>query len=197
MVLQKAFKFRIALTGFQYSTARRTAGCRRYVYNRALALQMAQRAAGGGYIRYQDMAQRMAAWKKEVSSPWLSDAPAQALQQALMDLERAFQNFFAGRTKYPAFKKKGRGDAFRYPQPGQISLDQANNRLLLPKLGWIRYRNSRDVTGELRNVTISATGDKWFASIQTQQEVPDPCHPPPHHHCQHTTRLSASDDIDP
>ena len=174
MVLQKAFKFRIALTGSQCSTARKTAGCRRYVYNRALALQMARRAAGGGYIRYQDMAQRMVAWKKEVSSPWLSDAPAQALQQALMDLDRAFQNFFAGRTQYPTFKKKGRGDAFRYPQPGQISLDPANNRLLLPKLGWIRYRNSRDVTGELRNVTISATGDKWFASIQTQQEVPDP-----------------------
>ena len=174
MLLQKAFKFCIALNGSQCRTARRSAGCRRYVYNRALGLQVAQRAAGGGYIRYQDMARRLTMWKKEADCSWLSDAPAQALQQALMDLDRAFQNFFAGRAKYPTFKKKGRGDSFRYPQPGQIALDQANSRLLLPKLGWIRYRNSRVVTGAVRNVTVSATGEKWFASIQTQQEVPDP-----------------------
>jgi putative transposase len=56
----------------------------------------------------------------------------------------------------------------------QIKLDHANDRILLPKLGWIRYRNSRNVLGKVRNVKVSQSGAKWFASIQTQREVEQP-----------------------
>jgi putative transposase len=45
--------------------------------------------------------------------------------------------------------------AFRYPDPKQIKLDQDNNRIFLPKLGGLRYRNSRDVLGTVKNVTVS------------------------------------------
>ncbi|MBC3883484.1 transposase, partial [Undibacterium sp. LX40W] len=61
---------------------------------------------------------------------------------------------------------------FRYPQG--CKLDQPNSRIFLPKLGWIRYRNSRDVLGEVRNVTVSYSSGKWFVSIQTQREVEQP-----------------------
>ena len=55
-----------------------------------------------------------------------------------------------------------------------FKLDENNNRIYLPKLGWMRYRNSRAVLGEVRNVTISRRGCKWHISIQTQQEVEKP-----------------------
>jgi putative transposase len=45
---------------------------------------------------------------------------------------------------------------------------------LLPKLGWLRYRNSREVLGQVRNVTVSQSGGKWFISIQTQRELEQP-----------------------
>ena len=78
---------------------------------------------------------------------------------------------------FPRFKKKGRSrDSFRYPDPKQIKLDQANSRLFLPKLGWLRYRNSRDVLGTVKNVTVSQSGGKWFVSIQTEREVEIPVH---------------------
>ncbi|PPC74219.1 cytosine methyltransferase, partial [Pokkaliibacter plantistimulans] len=95
--------------------------------------------------------------------------PSQALQQTLKDLERAYRNFFAKRTDFPRFKKKGGGDSFRYPQG--CKLDQANSRLFLPKLGWVRYRNSRDVLGSVKNITVSQSNGKWFASIQTERDV--------------------------
>lgn len=53
----------------------------------------------------------------------------------------------------------------------QPKLDQKNSRIFLPKLGWLRYRNSREVLGELRNVTVSGKNGKWYISIQTQREV--------------------------
>jgi putative transposase len=94
------------------------------------------------------------------------------LQQTLKDLERAFSNFFAKRADFPSFKKKGVGDSFRYPQG--CKLDQPNSRVFLPKLDWIRYPNSRDVLGEVSNVTVSQSSRKWFVSIQAQREVEQP-----------------------
>jgi putative transposase len=91
------------------------------------------------------------------------------LQQSLKDSERAFKNFFEKRAAFPQPKKKGRGESFRFPQGFEI--DQGNSRIKLPKLGWIRYRNSRDILGTAKNITISQSGGKWFASIQTEREV--------------------------
>jgi putative transposase len=47
-------------------------------------------------------------------------------------------------------------------------------RIYLPKLGWIRYRNSRAVAGEVCNVTVSFSADRWFVSIQTKRQVEQP-----------------------
>ncbi|WP_205738514.1 RNA-guided endonuclease InsQ/TnpB family protein [Billgrantia endophytica] len=96
------------------------------------------------------------------------------LQQSLKDLERAYAHFFAKRADVPRFKKKGRRDSFRYPGPKQIKLDQGNSRVFLPKLGWLRYRNSRDVLGRVKNVTVSQSCGKWFVAIQTEREVEQP-----------------------
>jgi len=92
----------------------------------------------------------------------------------LEGLEKAYKNFFAKRTNFPRFKRKGSSDSFRYPEPKQIKFDQANSRIHLPKLGWLRYRNSRDVLGEVRNATVSQSGGKWFVSIQTEREIEQP-----------------------
>ncbi|WP_267460181.1 RNA-guided endonuclease InsQ/TnpB family protein, partial [Xanthomonas euvesicatoria] len=107
-------------------------------------------------------------------TPWLCDAPIHPLQQKLKDLERAYTNFFAKRADFPRFKKKGQFDSFRYPDPKQIKLDQANSRVYLPKLGWLRYRNSREVWGTVKNITVSQSSGKWFVSIQTEREVAQP-----------------------
>ena len=105
---------------------------------------------------------------------WLADAPIHPLQQALKNLDRAYANFFAQRADFPRFKKKGRADGFRYPDPKQIKLEQANGRLFLPKLGWLRYRNSRDVLGAVKNVAVSHSNGKWFVAIQTARKVEQP-----------------------
>ena len=44
----------------------------------------------------------------------------------------------------------------------------------MPKLGWLRYRNSRNVLGLAKNITINQTSGKWYASLQTEREVPQP-----------------------
>ena len=170
----QAFKFELIPDGEQQRDMRRFAGSCRFVYNKALAVQKENREAGNKFIGYVPMAANLPIWKREVGQEWLKDAPSQALQHALKDLEKAYKNFFAKRADFPRFKRKGSGDSFRYPEPKQIKLDQDNSRILLPKLGWLRYRNSRDVLGEVRNATVSQSGGKWFVSIQTEREIEQP-----------------------
>ncbi|MBO0613639.1 MAG: hypothetical protein RL122_2016 [Pseudomonadota bacterium] len=170
----QAYKYELKPNGEQQRNLRRYAGSCRFVYNKALALQQANHAANGKFINYVAMAAWLPVWKREQGLAWLKDTPSQALQHALKDLEKAYKNFFAKRTDFPRFKRKGSGDSFRYPDPKQIKLDQRNNRIFLPKLGWIRYRNSREVLRELRNVTVSGKNSKWYISIQTQREVEHP-----------------------
>lgn len=170
----QAFKFQLRPNGQQERDMRRFAGACRFVFNRALALQNENHEAGNKYIPYTKMASWLIEWKSHPDTQFLKDAPSQPLQQSLKDLERGYKNFFQKRAAFPRFKKRGQNDAFRYPQG--VKLDQANNRISLPKLGWVRYRNSREVIGEVKNVTVSQSCSKWYVSIQTEYEVADPVH---------------------
>ncbi len=170
----QAFKFQLMPNGAQQRDMRRFAGSCRFVYNQALALQQSNHEAGGKFIGYVAMTKRLTDWRHSSETPWLKEAPCHPLQHALKDLERAFQNFFAKRADFPRFKRKGRGESFRYPDPKQFEIDQANSSIKLPKLGWMRYRNSRDIAGAARDITFSESGGKWYASIQTERALPHP-----------------------
>ncbi|EFM4652799.1 IS200/IS605 family element transposase accessory protein TnpB [Escherichia coli] len=171
----QAFKFQLRPGGQQEREMRRFAGACRFVFNRALARQNENHEAGNKYIPYGKMASWLVEWKNATETQWLKDSSSQPLQQSLKDLERAYKNFFQNRAAFPRFKKRGQNDAFRYPQG--VKLDQENSRIFLPKLGWMRYRNSRQVTGVVKNVTVSQSCGKWYISIQTESEVSTPVHP--------------------
>ncbi len=171
----QAFKFQLRPGGQQEREMRRFAGACRFVFNRALALQNENHEAGNKYIPYGKIASWLVEWKNATETQWLKDSPSQPLQQSLKGLERAYKNFFQKRAAFPRFKKRGQNDAFRYPQG--VKLDQENSRIFLPKLGWMRYRNSRQVTGVVKNVTVSQSCGKWYISIQTESEVSTPVHP--------------------
>lgn len=170
----QAFRFELMPDGRQRRDMRCFAGACRFVYNQALALQRENHEAGGKFIGYVELAKSLTAWRNSPQTPWLKEAPCHPLQHALKDLERAYRNFFAKRTRFPRFKRKGGTESFRYPDSKQFEIDQANSRIKLPKLGWVRYRNSREILGQARSITLSCTANRWYASIQTEREVPAP-----------------------
>jgi putative transposase len=173
MERRQAFRFELMPNSGQRRQMSRFAGCARYVYNKALALKIELYEKGEKASRFQ-LDKMLVSWKQQ--APWLSEAPAHALQQALLDLDRAYQNFFKKRAAFPKFHKKGLRDSFRESDPKCIKLDQANSRIQLPKTGWVRYRNSREVLGAVRSVTVRQSAGKWFVSIATLREVERPQH---------------------
>jgi putative transposase len=172
----QAYQFELMPHGQQQRNMRRFVGACRFVFNKSLAWQKEQYASDQTIrFSYTVLANLLPLWKQDPNLAWLKESPSQALQQTLKDLERAYQNFFSQRADFPRFKKKGQSDSYRYPQG--CKLDQRNSRIFLPKLGWMRYRNSRDVLGEVKNVTVTHSCAKWFVSIQTEREV-EPSLPP-------------------
>jgi putative transposase len=125
--------------------------------------------------------------KKEAKTSFLKEAPAQILQQSLRDLDQAYKNFFnrlkKGQTGksagFPLFKKKGKStDSFRFPDPSQFSIERINRKksfLDLPKMGRVKFYQSRKILGDIRNCTISREGRYWFVSFncEVEHEVPE------------------------
>lgn len=154
---------------------RRFAGCCRFVWNRSLALEIENYEKTGKRLGYKVLAGLLVQWKQDEQTKFLSEIHSQVLQQSLKDLHKAYQNLFAQRAEFPNFKKKGSHCSFRYPQGFKI--DEANSRVYLPKIGWMRYRNSRKIEGEAKNITVSYAAGRWFVSIQTGRECAASVHP--------------------
>ena len=168
MLKRQAFEFEIQPNGAQQRRIKQFCGCARFVFNKALDGQkQAYEADNNTTFSYTKIANQLPQWKKTFT--WLKDCHSQVLQQSLKDLERAYCNFFEKRANFPRFKKKGIKERIRFPQG--CKLEQHNSRLYLPKIGWVRYRNSRNVVGEIKNVTVRQKCGRFYVSIQTELEV--------------------------
>ena len=97
---------------------RRTVGCCRFVYNRALALRSEAWTQRKEKLSGYDLIKKITIWKKDEETQWLAEVSNVPLQQSICNLEVAFQNFFAKRAKYPNFKKKDSGGTCRFTTSG-------------------------------------------------------------------------------
>ncbi len=154
-------------------------GANRYVWNKLLAMNLFRLENKLPILWYNEMAWFITLWKQSDEYGFLKLAPSQSLQQTAKALDRAFKDAFdknQPNKRIPNFKRLGKNEAgIKYPQG--ITLDQGNSVIKLPKLGWVKYRNSRKVEGTIKNVTISRKSGHFSVSIQTERDVQDPIHP--------------------
>lgn len=91
---------------------------------------------------------------KKTEFPWVYEVTKYACQQPFIFLQQAFVNFFSGRAKYPKFKAKGFHDSFYI---GNDHVEIKEKKIRIPKLGWVKMRESLRFTGKVVSVTISRT----------------------------------------
>jgi putative transposase len=144
----------------------RAAGVARFAYNWALAEWTRQyighKADPAEPKPSQGALQRHLNAIKRVQFPWMLEVTKNAPQMAIMQLGDAFKNFFAGRARYPKFRKKGIHDRFTLTND-QFKLDGC--RLHIPKLGWVRMRERLRFSGKILSATVSRTSSRWYVSI--------------------------------
>jgi len=105
---------------------------------------------------------------KRKQFPWMLEVTKNAPQMAIIQLGKAFKNFFVGRAKFPQFRKKDINDRFTLTND---QFEVAGFQIRIPNLGWVRMRESLKFAGKILSAVISRVADRWFISITV--EIPD------------------------
>jgi putative transposase len=165
--MEKAYSYRFYPTTQQENLLRRTLGCVRLIYNKALAERMQAWQERKERITYNQTSGWLTKWKQQEEFKFLNEVSCVPLQQSLRHLQTAFSNFFAGRAKYPTFKKKHRGgsaeftkSAFRWKE-GKLYLAKCHEPLD------IRWSRQLPTGAEPSTITIRLNpAGQWYVSIR-------------------------------
>lgn len=153
----------------QVTYFRKAAGIARFAYNWALSYYKEQRALDPSY-KFNEMELR-----KELNSikhekfPWMDEVTKCAPQLAIkVNLNNAFRNFFKKNADFPKYHKKGIHDSFALSND---VFEIKNNKVRIPKLGWVKMSETLRFTDKIIGSTISGRAGYWFISVQVQ--IPD------------------------
>lgn len=170
MIVQKAFKFKLDLSSKEIEILSGWISTCRFLYNNALEHRILNYSQFKKSFNYYDQANELVAVKE--SFDFVKEVPAQVLQQKLKDLDSAFQKFFKG-GGFPRFKKKHSIDGIRFPDGKNLKITKINKSksyIKLPKIGNIKFFQSRELEGTIRNATVTKSGNDFYISLQTQFE---------------------------
>ncbi|MGH3390104.1 MAG: RNA-guided endonuclease InsQ/TnpB family protein [Actinomadura sp.] len=167
-------RYRLALTLAQEQQCGEFGDICRAVWNTALEQRREYRRRDV-WMNYVPQAAELAEAKKDFE--WLCAAPSHILQQTLRDLDRACR-------EHGTFKVRWRSKArwqpsFRFPDGPRIVVERIGRkwgRVKLPKLGWVRFRWSRPLSGVVRSATLSRVGRHWFISFLVENGTVTPEH---------------------
>jgi putative transposase len=162
-MMLKAYKYRLSPDEMQREMFLKHIGACRFVYNWSLEQKIKVYEIDKKALTRFDLNNMLPALKGEFE--WLKDVNSQSLQQTNKNLDSAFKRFFREKKGFPKFKsKKNPLQSFGVPQNYKVDFD--NNRVKLPKIGWIKTKLSRSFEGILKTATVSMTATgKFFMSI--------------------------------
>ncbi|MGK7895112.1 MAG: RNA-guided endonuclease InsQ/TnpB family protein [Xenococcus sp. (in: cyanobacteria)] len=165
-MVERAYKFRFYPTADQENLLRRTIGCVRLIYNRALAARTEAWYERQERISYIKTSSLLTGWKKLDELNFLNEVSCVPLQQCLRNLQKAFANFWGKRAKYPRFKKKRNGgsaeftkSAFKF-RDGKLWLAKCKEPL---NIVWSRYLPEGCKPSTI-TIKLDPSG-RWFVSL--------------------------------
>jgi putative transposase len=171
--IHQAFRFEIDPNAAQRTLLAKSVGASRFVYNWGLAESLRAYELTGQRPLLRELKSELVSLKKG-ECPWLYEVSSHISQQALVDLEHAFERFFKGlkgegpKAGFPRFKRKGERDSARL-----YGVDLGERHIQLPKIGRVRLketRRERGFEGRILSATIRRRADRWFVSLCVERE---------------------------
>ncbi|AFZ10431.1 transposase [Microcoleus sp. F8-D3] len=107
----------------------------------------------------------------KIARPWYSKIDSTVLQQNVKRLDIAYKNFFEGRG-FPKFKNRSNFTSFTFAMGVKIK----GNKIYLPKLGWMRFYNSRSIPSgfTIKACTVRKRQNGWYVSVRIEDKsVPE------------------------
>jgi putative transposase len=161
----KAYKFRIYPNKNQIGHLNRAFGCVRYMYNKGLEERIQTYKETKKGLTYFDQCSASGILKREQAEhDWLRVPTVQSLRGSLLNLDRAFTNFFKGQSKFPKFKRKSGHESIQHLQGVRVHFDQ--KKVWIPRLRYVSAVFNRTFEGKVKTCTVSRTpAGKFYISI--------------------------------
>jgi putative transposase len=156
--LIQSYKFRLYPTEQQEGRLKETVETCRRLYNDLLDDRIQS------HIGVFEQKRMLTACRKE--DKFLKQVHSQVAQDVVFRLDKAFQAFFTGLTRFPRFKRNGRYNSFTYPQEGGFK--EVGTRLRLSMVGFVKIRIHRPIKGQMKTCTILRDIDQWYACIASE-----------------------------
>lgn len=170
--MYKSYKYRIYPNKKQQELIQKTFGCKRFVYNQCLAYKIEKYKNENISLSKFDLNN----WCNNFLKPqyeWLREPDKCALENAIFDLDNAYNKFFKDGSGYPKFKsKKNHRLSYRTTFiKGNIKVSFNDNKIKLPKLKWIKAKISREFNGKIKSATVEQkSSGKYYVSILVDTE---------------------------
>jgi putative transposase len=172
---QTTYRYRLDPTAEQAKLLFQFAGARRFIWNWALKRKLDYYQKTGKTLSLSDLCKELTILKQQPTTAWLRQIDSQSLQQALRDLENAFQHFFrrlrngAKKKGFPKFKSR-KTDTPRFRIPQQVVLEDA--RVSVPKIGSIKTIVHRPLEGVSKSATFKREAcGHWYISLVVEQQI--------------------------
>lgn len=161
----KAYKYRIYPNKSQQDFFNKSFGCCRYIYNWALNLKIETYQQTKESLSSNDLCKLLTLHKKEEGKEWLKEVSNISLQQSIRNLDLAYTKFFREKKGFPKFKSKHKSRlSCKFTK--DFCFDFKNEKIELPKIGFVNFVCHRTFSGKVGTLTVSKTPtDKYFASV--------------------------------
>ena len=166
----KGYKYRIYPNKQQEEQIQKTFGCCRFVYNQTLAYRKDKYETNKESVgKFGCKSYMSSVLKKEYT--WLKEVDKFALENAVFNMDSAYQKFFKERARYPKFKSKKNPKKSYTTNFTNGNIEVLDNKIKLPKLKWVKAKVHREFIGQIKSATISQTpSGKYYVSIHVETE---------------------------
>lgn len=186
--MNKAYKFRLYPNKSQQQVLQNHFGAVRFIYNHFLEKKIKVYKETKKTIAWNQLANELPQMKKQEEYKWLKEVNSQALQQAVINLDKSYLNFFRSGFGFPKFKSKHKSKKqFRFPiVENNLKIDYEQNRISIPKFiklkdkdNRLKCKFSRKVEGVVKSATVSQDKDgKYYISILCEVDIQIPMKKP-------------------
>jgi putative transposase len=151
-------RFRLQPTPAQEAALLEYCSHARYVWNLAVEQHLHWRPGRASAPGYAEQSRQLTEARREFA--WLAAGSQTVQQRALRDFAQAMANFFAGTHRRPTWRKAGVHEGFRIVgQRGSHwdvrRLSRKVGQVRIPKVGWVRFRWTRDVPAEAKSFRVN------------------------------------------
>lgn len=174
-MITKRYRFRAYPNKHQRELIAKTFGCSRFVFNYFLNRRIKVYEEEHKTLRVKECSKELTQLKQEL--PWLQEVDKWALQNAIKDLNMAFERFFNHQNGYPKFKSKRYRQSYRTTCSkcgggDKYNVEYKDGKIKIPKVGWVKVRDKRIPKGRILNAAIlkMTSGDYYISLCCTDIE---------------------------